>query len=75
MKSLLLIFSNPRYFGPAWVFASLNIWFGTWAVYIPAVKEKLGIDKADLGIAIFLSGPWGFLHCFHSPPRSSINWA
>ncbi|MDC6366006.1 MULTISPECIES: MFS transporter [Flavobacteriaceae] len=53
MKSLGIIFSNPRYFGPAWVFASLNIWFGTWAVYIPVVKEKLHIDKADLGIAIF----------------------
>ncbi|TAI46784.1 MFS transporter [Flagellimonas allohymeniacidonis] len=53
MKSLQLIFSNPRYFAPAWVFASLNIWFGTWAVYIPSVKENLGINKADLGIAIF----------------------
>ncbi|MER3373488.1 MAG: MFS transporter [Allomuricauda sp.] len=53
MRSLLLIFSNPRYFAPAWVFASLNLWFGTWAVYIPTVKEKLHIDKADLGIAIF----------------------
>ncbi|WP_190811619.1 MFS transporter [Flagellimonas sp. S3867] len=53
MKSLQLIFSNPRYFAPAWVFTSLNIWFGTWAIYIPSVKEKLNIDKADLGIAIF----------------------
>lgn len=53
MKSLQLIFSNPRYFAPAWVFASLNIWVGTWAIYIPTVKEKLGIDKADLGIALF----------------------
>ncbi|MEX0315316.1 MAG: MFS transporter [Allomuricauda sp.] len=53
MKSLLLILSNPRYFAPAFVFTSLNIWFGTWAIYIPSVKEKLGIDKADLGIAIF----------------------
>lgn len=53
MKSLQLIFSNPRYFAPAWVFASLNIWFGTWAIYIPSVKEKLNIDKADLGVAIF----------------------
>ncbi|MBS9463261.1 MFS transporter [Flagellimonas sp. 389] len=53
MKSLQLIFSNPRYFAPAWVFASLNIWFGTWAIYIPSVKDKLNIDKADLGIAIF----------------------
>ncbi|RKN78398.1 MFS transporter [Ulvibacterium marinum] len=53
MKSLVLILSNARYFGPAWVFASLNILFGTWAIYIPTVKENLGIDKAQLGIAIF----------------------
>lgn len=53
MKSLRLILSNPRYFGPSWVFASINILFGTWAIYIPTVKDKLGIDKADLGVAIF----------------------
>ncbi len=53
MKSLLLIISNPRYFGPAWVFASLNILFGTWAIYIPTVKEDLAIDKSQLGMAIF----------------------
>ncbi len=53
MKSLKLILTNPRYFGPAWVFASLNILFGTWAIYIPFVKEDLGINKATLGIAIF----------------------
>ena len=53
MKSLKLILSNPRYFGPAWVFASLNILFGTWAIYIPTVKEALAIDKSQLGFAIF----------------------
>jgi len=53
LKSLFLIVSKPRYFAPAIVFTSLNIWFGTWAIYIPSVKNKLGIDKADLGIAIF----------------------
>ncbi|MGD1944941.1 MAG: sugar MFS transporter, partial [Croceivirga sp.] len=53
MKSLFLILSNPRYFAPAFVFASLNIWFGTWAIYIPSVKEKRVINKADLGIAQF----------------------
>ena len=53
MKSLRLILSNSRYFGPAWVFASLNILFGTWAIYIPTVKENLSIDKSQLGIAIF----------------------
>ncbi|WP_209406114.1 MFS transporter [Pseudozobellia sp. WGM2] len=53
MKSLLLIFTNARYFGPSWVFASINILFGTWAIYIPTVKENLDIDKSQLGIAIF----------------------
>lgn len=53
MESLRLILTHSRYFAPAWVFASLNIWFGTWAIYIPTVKEQLGIDKSHLGIAIF----------------------
>ncbi len=53
MKSLRLILSNPRYFAPAMVYASLNLWFGTWAIYIPIVKHRLGIDKSQLGIAIF----------------------
>ncbi|MCW5517695.1 MFS transporter [Muriicola sp. Z0-33] len=53
MRSLRLILSNSRYFAPAWVFASLNILFGTWAIYIPTVKEALSIDKSQLGIALF----------------------
>ncbi|MCK8523928.1 MFS transporter [Aquimarina sp. D1M17] len=53
MNSLSLIFSNLRYLAPAVVFATINVLFGTWAIYIPAVKEKLKIDEGDLGIAIF----------------------
>ena len=53
MKSLRLILTNANYFGPSWVFASLNILFGTWAIYIPQVKEQLVIDKSELGFAIF----------------------
>ncbi|WP_282132083.1 MFS transporter [Cellulophaga baltica] len=53
MKSLQLILSNPRYFAPAWSFATLNILFGTWATYIPLIKEDIGLDKASLGFAIF----------------------
>ncbi|WP_298481327.1 MFS transporter [uncultured Maribacter sp.] len=53
MNSLKLIFSNPKYFGAAWVFSSINILFGTWAIYIPTVKEKLKIDNGELGFAIF----------------------
>ena len=72
MKSLQLILSNPRYFGPAWVFASLNILFGTWAIYIPTVKETLNIDKSQLGIAIFFMS----LGVFSVFPVASklINW-
>ena len=53
MKSLKLILTNPRYFAPALVFASLNIIIGTWAIYIPTIKAKLGIDEGELGFAIF----------------------
>ena len=53
MKSLQLILGNARYFGPSWVFASINILFGTWAIYIPTVKQSLEINKSELGLAIF----------------------
>lgn len=53
MKSLRLILTNANYFGPSWVFASLNILFGTWAIYIPQVKQGLAIDNSQLGFAIF----------------------
>ena len=53
MKSLITILTNARYFGPSWVFASINILFGTWAIYIPTVKENLQIDKSQLGFALF----------------------
>ncbi len=52
MHSLLLILSSRRYFAPAWIFASLNIIIGTWALYIPAVKEQLNLDDGALGLAL-----------------------
>ena len=61
MKSLRLILSNPRYFGPAWIFASLNMLFGTWAIYIPIIKERLVLDKASLGFAIFFLSLGNFI--------------
>lgn len=53
MNALQLIFSRLRYFAPAWVFASLNILVGTWVLYIPYVKDKLGLDDGQVGIALF----------------------
>ncbi len=53
MKALQLIFSKGRYFAPAFVFATLNILIGTWAIYIPRIKAHLAIDEGELGVAIF----------------------
>lgn len=56
MNSLLLILSRKRYFAPAWVFASLNIMIGTWVLYIPRIKDSLGLDDGEIGIALFFLG-------------------
>lgn len=53
MSSLKLILSKGRYFGPAWVFASLNVMIGTWVLYIPFVKRKLELNDGQLGLALF----------------------
>jgi len=53
MKSLKLILTNKRCFSIVWVFSSLNIMIGTWVLYIPQVKEKLQLDDAQIGFALF----------------------
>ncbi|THD66338.1 MFS transporter [Robertkochia marina] len=53
MRSLTLILTNRLYFGASWVFASLNILIGTWAIYIPTVAEKLGLGEGALGVSLF----------------------
>ncbi|MDP4606816.1 MAG: MFS transporter [Flavobacteriaceae bacterium] len=61
MKSLGLILRHRRYFAPAWAFMSLNLVYGTWAIYIPTIKAQLEIDKSALGIAIFFMAMGSFL--------------
>lgn len=53
MKSLKLIVTKPLYFGVAWVFASINILIGTWAIYIPEITSKLAINEGQLGVSLF----------------------
>ena len=53
MSSLSLILRHRRYFAPVWLFASLNIIIGTWVLYIPDVKARLGLSDGELGLAIF----------------------
>lgn len=53
MNALRLIFSNPRYLGPVWLFASLNVVVSTWVIYVPTVRDRLGLDEAEIGLALF----------------------
>jgi fucose permease len=53
MNSLKIILQKFRYFSPVWVFASINILMGTWVLYIPYIKDKLDLDDAQLGVALF----------------------
>jgi MFS family permease len=53
MHSLKIILSNFKYFSVAWIFASLNFIIGTWVLYIPHVKEKLKLNDAEIGVALF----------------------
>ncbi|MFD2828700.1 MFS transporter [Leeuwenhoekiella polynyae] len=53
MKALRLVFSDLRYFTPVFLFATLNIIFGTWAIYIPEITSKLAISEGELGFAVF----------------------
>lgn len=52
-KSLTLLLSKAKYFSPALVFATLNIFLGTWAIFIPEIKSSLNINEGQLGFAIF----------------------
>lgn len=52
IRSLRLLLSDPRYFAPAWIFACLNIVVGTWVLYLPRVKDRLGLDDGQVGLAL-----------------------
>ena len=53
MNSLLLLLRRRRYFAPAWIYASLNIVVGTWVLYLPLVRDRLGLSEGEIGIALF----------------------
>ena len=67
MNSLLLILSKKKYLGPALLFATLNVFFGTWAIYIPAIIKRIGIDEAELGLALLFFGLGTFIMLMAAP--------
>ena len=67
MHSLRLILQHPRYLAPAMVFATLNVIMGTWAIYIPSIKNKLNLDDGELGLAILFFGLGIFVMLLMAP--------
>lgn len=41
--------------------------FGTWAIYIPTIKSRLGIDEGELGLAILFLGIGTFIMLLTAP--------
>ena len=56
MKSLYIILQSKLFIGVAFLFLSLNLCVGTWAISIPQIKEKIGFSESELGIAILFFG-------------------
>jgi MFS family permease len=67
MKALGLILKSKLFFAPAFLFLSLNLCVGTWAVSIPQIKEKIGFSESELGIAILCFGMGTFVMLFLTP--------
>ena len=72
MSSLGLILSNRRYWAPAYAFMCLNLIYGTWAIYIPTIKEGIGINKSELGLAIFAMALGNFFILTLAPKINDI---
>lgn len=67
MKALSLILKSKLFFAPAFLFLTLNLCVGTWAVSIPQIKAKIGFSESALGIAILCFGLGTFVMLFIAP--------
>jgi len=67
MKALGLILKSKVFFAPAFIFLTLNLCVGTWAVGIPQIKAKLGFSESALGLALLCFGFGTFLMLLTAP--------
>jgi len=67
MKALGLILKSKVFFAPAFIFLTLNLCVGTWAVGIPQIKSKLGFSESALGLALLCFGFGTFLMLLTAP--------
>jgi MFS family permease len=67
MKALVLILKSKLFFAPAFLFLTLNLCVGTWAVSIPQIKAEIGFSESELGLAILCFGLGTFFMLFLTP--------
>ena len=67
MKALGLILRTKGFFAPAFLFLTLNLCVGTWAVGIPQIKSNIIFSESELGIAILCLGLGTFIMLFLAP--------
>ncbi len=67
MKALSLILKSKVFFAPAFIFLTLNLCVGTWAVSIPQIQSKIGFSESELGIAILCFGLGTFIMLVSAP--------
>lgn len=67
MKALVLILKSRAFFAPAFIFLTLNLCVGTWAVGIPQIKTKIGFSESALGFALLCFGFGTFLMLLTAP--------
>jgi len=53
VRNLRTFFTHPKSRAVGLIFASYSIQFGGWATHIPYVKDKMGLNEAELGLTLF----------------------
>ncbi len=66
-NALLVILQNTKYLAVAFVFFTMDALVGTWAIYIPAIKEALDINEGEIGFAIFFMAMGTLTMLFTAP--------
>ena len=60
MSSIRIFYRNKKYFASAFLYTCFSLIFSTWVTYIPHISEKLEINEAKIGNAIFFSALGAF---------------
>ena len=60
MSSIRIFYKNKKYFASAFLYTCFSLIFSTWVTYIPHISEKLQLNEAKIGNAIFFAALGAF---------------